>query len=121
MTIGLEAGKITIIYRDGRSAEGLVLARYGDTLSVAVRDADDAALFTRVHGTWISEECEPVDIQTDWHGHTPKQPVSEGDCICSEELASRLIQRLFNGDESECDEPVNYERSCYAPLSRKVV
>ncbi|MGO9258710.1 MAG: hypothetical protein ACLQU1_20675 [Bryobacteraceae bacterium] len=121
MTISLETGKITIGYRDGRAIEGFVLARYGNTMSVAVRDADDAVLFTCVHGNWISEDCEPVEIRFDWHRQAPGEAISEADCICSKELAARLIQTLVSGDESECDGDANYEQARYAPLFQRVV
>jgi hypothetical protein len=117
----LDPGKITIGYRDGRAIEGFVLARYGNTMSVAVRDADDAVLFTCVHGAWISEDCEPVEIRFGWHRHAPADAVSEEDCICSKELAARLIHALEGGDESECDEDADYEQPRYAPLFQRVV
>ena len=121
MTIGLETGKITIAYRDGRAMEGFVLAGYGNTISVAVRNAGDAALFTCVHGTWISEDCEPVEIRFEWQRHAPGEATSEADCLCSKELAARLIHALVGGDESECDGDASYEQPHYAPLFQRIV
>jgi hypothetical protein len=120
MKMSLEAGKITIRYRDGRTVEGFVLARYGETMSVAIREADDAALFTRVRGTWVSEDCEPVDIRFDWHQPAPRETVSEADCICSKELAAQLIRCLAGNEESECERP-EFERPYYTPLTQRVV
>ena len=100
MTNSLETGKITIRYRDGRTLDGFVLARHGETLSAAVKDADDAALFTRIHGTWVSEDCEPVEIRFDWRTDA-REPVSEADCICPKDLAARLIRSLVSGEEPE--------------------
>ena len=121
MKMSLEAGKITIRYRDGRAVEGFVLARFGETISVAVRDADDAALFTRVRGTWVSEDCEPVDIRFDWHERAPKETVTEADCVCSKELAAQLIRSLGGTEEAESDEYPDFERLRYTPLVQRVV
>jgi hypothetical protein len=116
MTLNLETGKITIEYCDGRTIQGFVLARHGNTMSVAVRGADDAALFTCVHGTWVSEDCEPVAIRFEWQRHAPAEAISEADCICSKELAARLISALVGGDEPECEGNINYEQPLYAPM-----
>ena len=121
MTISLEAGKITIRHRDGRAVAGFVLARYGNTMSVAVRDADDAALFTCVRGTWISEDCEPVEIRFDWHQPAPAETVSEADCLCPKELAAQLIRALAGSDPSECDEHLDPEPYRYSPVVQRVV
>lgn len=121
MTMNLEAGKIAIEYRDGRVLQGIVLARYANTMSVAVKDADDAAIFTCVHGVWVSEDCEPVTIRSDWRGLAPRSAdVAEEDCICSKELAARLLQSLFGG-EAESDAGMTYEEPRYTPLVMRVV
>jgi hypothetical protein len=120
MAISLAAGKIRIRYRDGKTIEGFVLARHGNTMSVALRNADDAVLFTCVNGTWTSEDLEPIVIQSDWHQQVPSQQTSEADCICSKELADRLIASLFCSDEADFDVDANYEQP-YAPLLQRVV
>ncbi len=110
MTITLEVGRITIRYLGGRVTEGFVLARHGNRMRVAVKDGEDAVEFTSSNGIWISEECEPVEIQFEWHRHAPRAPVSEADCICPKELAARLIHVLLSGDEEECSVPAPLER-----------
>ena len=102
LTITLEVSAMTINYPDGRVAEGIILSRTENTMRVALKDGDDTEIFTCVEGTWISEDCEPVEIRFAWQRHFPKGPVSEADCICSKELAARLIHVLLSGDEDEC-------------------
>ena len=124
MTMNLEAGKITIEYRDGKSLQGIVLARYANTMSVAVKDADDAAIFTCVHGVWVSEDCEPVTIRSDWSMPALKAPVtSEDDCLCSKELAARLLHALFGGEPESADEDdgIGYKQPRYNPVVMRVV
>ena len=55
--------------------------------------------FTRIHGTWISEEIEPVAIEFAWQRRGTSPSTSEDDCVCSKGLATRLIECLFRGCE----------------------
>jgi len=121
MTTRLETGRIIIGYRDGTATEGIVLARDGDTMRVAVKDANDVVLFTRMRDVWVSEDCEPVQVRFDWQWHGTRQPVSEADCICSKELAARLIHDLVSGDQPEIERGGNYEEPRYAPALQRVV
>jgi hypothetical protein len=56
---------------------------------------EDAVEFPNIQGTWVSQDRKPA--QTDFAGHLRDQTltVSEADCICSHELAARLIHLLF--------------------------
>ena len=67
-----------------------------------MRGGDDPLELTEISGVWISEDCEPVQVQFAWQRKTQAQIVEEAECICSRELASRLIHLLWNGaDELE--------------------
>jgi len=58
-----------------------------------------AAEFTCVEGMWISENFEPVQIQFEWQR---SQQLGFGtDRICTEALASWLIDVLFRADTVE--------------------
>jgi hypothetical protein len=85
---------MTIRYADGRAVEGVTLARTPNMLRIAIKGSDDAAEFINVHGTWISEDCEPVTLE-----YGPRRdvrtPPSEDDCICSRTLAAVLIDLLL--------------------------
>lgn len=61
----------------------------------------DVLAFTLIHGTWISEEIEPVAIEFAWQRRRASPVTSEGDCVCPKELAARLIQTLFAGGEQK--------------------
>ena len=91
---------MTIRYADGRAVEGVTLARTPNMIRIAVKGSDDAAEFINVHGTWISEDCEPVTIE-----YGPRRnalaTLSEADCICPPELATRLIALLFTDSEED--------------------
>ena len=90
---------MTIQYRNGNRYEAALIARTENTIRVAPRGADDVMEFTNVNGTWVSEDCEPVQIEFEWQRRGRQPEVSEADCICSEELASRLIHLLLSGEE----------------------
>ena len=98
-----------LIYADGSRTEAILLARSENKFRVAIPGCDDPVEFTDVHGTWVSEDCEPVRVEFAWQGKTREQVLSEADCICSHELAARLIHLLWSGNEDE-------ERSADAPL-----
>ena len=85
---------MTIRYADGRAIEGVTLVRTANMIRVAVKGSEDAAEFINVHGTWISEDCEPVTIE---YGPRRKAPatLSEADCICPRALAAVLIDLLL--------------------------
>jgi len=92
---------MTLRYTNGKTIEGVTLVRTANTMRVAVQGCEDAAEFTNVHGTWISEDCEPVTIE---YGprRNPVETLSEADCICPPELAAHLIDLLFT-DSAEDD------------------
>jgi len=93
---GLARAEIMKIrYADGKTIEGVTLRRTGDFMRVAVKGGDDAAEFIHVHGTWISEDCEPVTMEYDGSLRNAPTTLSEADCICPRELAARLIELLL--------------------------
>jgi hypothetical protein len=91
---------MTIRYLDGKAIEGVTLARTANTMRVVVKGGDDAIEFIKVHGTWISEDCEPVTFEYGPRRHAPAT-LSEADCTCSRELASRLIDLLLTDSEED--------------------
>lgn len=90
-----------IRYTDGRTIEGVTLSTRENTLRVALSGCDDAAEFVQVNGRWISEECEPVEIEPAWRSSGGRPAVSEADCLCSRELAAHLIHLLLSGTEDQ--------------------
>ncbi len=96
-----------IRYANGTVAEAALICRHENTMRVAVKGSDDAAEFTERDGTWIAENCEPVVIEFAWQHWPGARRVTEDECICPEELASRLIRLLFSG------EPATDPEMCY--------
>lgn len=94
-----EGSKVFIRSGNERAAQAVVLSRKADTMRIAVRRSDDVLVLTRLNGSWITEDLEPVEISFVGERHVPKAPVSESDCICSKALAAHLIHLLLNGDE----------------------
>jgi hypothetical protein len=86
---------MTIKYPDGTVLNALPLSRASDTLRVSVPGDDDVRTFTYVRDVWISEECQPVRIEFAWQRREVVDVPNETECVCSKELARRLISKLL--------------------------
>lgn len=91
--------KMILIYADGSTTEAFLLARTENQIRVAIPGSDDPLELTNVHGTWVSEDCEPVRVEFAWQGKTRERVLEEADCICSHELAARLLHLLWSGSD----------------------
>jgi len=112
---------MTIRYPDGRTIEAVTLRRTDNFMRVAAKGCEDTAEFTRVHGTWISEDCEPVIMEYGQPGNDPTT-LSEADCICPRELAARLIDLLLiDSAEDEWEGKTGPQRLPEASLSARMV
>jgi len=92
---------MTITYPNRTALEALLLSRGKDTLRAAISGEDDIHIFTHIHNTWVSEECEPVQIDFVWSRSGGADVPTEADCICSKALASRLIAMLSAGTSTD--------------------
>jgi hypothetical protein len=92
---------MVLIYADGSRTEAFLLARTENRIRVAIPGSDDPLELTDVHGTWVTEDCEPVRVEFAWQGKTREQILTEADCICSQELAGRLIHLLWSGSDED--------------------
>ena len=109
-------GIVTITYLNGTTLKAIPLAYDRNVIRAVAPGGDDVLVFTRIHGTWISEEIEPVTIEFQWQRRTATPVPDEADCICSKELAAQLIQALLSGDERvEAGEDTLYQTE---PASR---
>jgi hypothetical protein len=88
--------QMTIHYTDGKALEAVLLTRTETTIRAAVQGADDVTEYSKINGAWVSEDCEPVRIVFAWQQQKFAETVTEADCICSRELAARLIHLLFS-------------------------
>ena len=109
---------VTITYLDGTVLEAIALSHEHDEIRAIVAGCDDVLAFTRIHGTWISEEIEPVTIEFAWQRRGASPTPDLAACICPKTLAARLIQSLFRGCEPVVAEP---ETLCvFSPEGKRV-
>ena len=93
--------KDTIQYRNGYTVEAVLLTKTETSMRIAVKGADDIMELKQINGAWVTEDCEPVQIQSGLSAKSKGPVVTLDDCICSEELAARLLQLLFDGGEED--------------------
>ena len=85
---------MTIRYANGETFEAVLLSRTDSAMRVAMREADDIVELNRIHDSWVTSDCEPVQVLFAWQQQEPKTVPTEAECICSPELAARLIHLL---------------------------
>ena len=90
---------MTVAYLNGTVLKAIVLSHDEHEIRAITPGCDEPLVFTRIHGTWISEEIEPVTIEFNWQRRAASHVPSVDDCICPKELAAHLIHALFTGDE----------------------
>src|SRR5262249_28929621 len=98
--------KMIIIYQNGTTAEAVILSKGDNSMRVAVKGCEDVVEFEHRNGFWISENLDPVLIRFEREQRKPVEIVSEADCICSKELAARLIHWLIVDDEHQARAPL---------------
>src|ERR1017187_8040738 len=70
-------------------------------IRAAAAGCDDVLVFTRIQGTWISEELEPVTFEFEWQRRVASPAWSEDEYVCPKKLAERLISMLLGSDEPD--------------------
>jgi len=101
-----------LIYADGSRKEAFLLARMENRMRVAIPGSDDPIELTDVNGTWVTDNCEAVRVEFAWQGKTREQVLTEADCVCSDDLAARLLHLLWNTEDEAGS------KAAHAPLSR---
>src|SRR5262245_18880338 len=109
----LKRDTMTVRYIDGTTREAVLLSRTEDKIRLALKDREDIVELTRINGTWVTDDCEPVQVSFAWEGGA-SAPVMEEDCICSPEMAPRLLRMLFSPEEAE---EISQESVTAAPLA----
>src|ERR1051325_3726719 len=89
---------MTIRYSNGQVFEAALLSRTEGSMRIVIQGSNDVAELNQVNGTWVSEECEPVQVEFAWARRGPIEEVTEADCVCPHELAARLLHVLFGGE-----------------------
>jgi hypothetical protein len=90
---------MTITYPNGQVIDGILCSKNTGSIRVAAKGCDDAVEFTVENGIWWTEDLEPVLVEFAWERYVVNDAVSEDDCICPKDLASRLIQLLSYDSE----------------------
>jgi hypothetical protein len=93
---------MTITYPNGTVLNAVVLSREEEEIRAIAPGCDDVLAFTRIRGTWVSEELEPVTIQFEYQT-TAGAPAeySDDDYVCPKELAASLIETLLGACERD--------------------
>jgi hypothetical protein len=89
---------MTIRYRNGSQQQAILLSRTESAIRVAILGSDDVVEFRALAECWISEDCEPVQIEFFPARHDADRIPTLDECVCSTELAADLIEKLFSGD-----------------------
>jgi hypothetical protein len=108
---------MTITYADGQTIKAALVVRTDNRIRVALAGSDDITEFTQINGTWVSEDCEAVQIEFGLPGRSNGEYKDE-DFACSQDLASRLIHLLLNPEQ---DEELNTAPAISVAAGRMVV
>jgi hypothetical protein len=92
---------MTINYPNGTVLPAVVLSRGEEEIRAIAPDCEDVLVFTRIRGTWVSEELEPVTIEFGHQTAATPAEYSDDDYICPKELAASLIQSLLGACERD--------------------
>ncbi len=84
---------------DGSAREAVLLSQSQNTIRVIMKGDEDVTEFFNVQGRWISENCEEVKVEFAWERKLPRRVPTEAECVCSKELADRLMHLLASGEE----------------------
>jgi hypothetical protein len=98
--IAQEQINMTIRYSNGYTVEAVPLSRGENVIRVEVRGGSDVLELRQINGQWITEDCEPVEVNFGWVQHKDVPVVTINDCICSPELAAKLLHMLFSGEDA---------------------
>jgi hypothetical protein len=112
---------MTIRYSNGKAYEAVLLAQAENSMRVAIRGSDDVLELSEINGTWVTDECEPVRVEFAWSDRGLLDEVSEDECICSPELAARLLHLLFSGENEPAAKNPAGSRSANLPVYLHVV
>ncbi|HUB32310.1 MAG TPA: hypothetical protein VMA31_04750 [Bryobacteraceae bacterium] len=90
---------MTIRYANGQTLEAVLVSRAETTMRVVIAGCEDSLELSQIHGVWVTEDCEPVELGFSWGRSENAQEVTEADCVCPPELASRLTHMLHADSE----------------------
>jgi len=112
---------MTIRYTNGQIFEAVLLSRTETTMRLALEGHDDVVALTLVNDVWVSDECEPVQVDFAWTRRNGDANVTVDDCICTRDLAAHLIHLLYAGDEELAAGTIPVPREHIAAALHQVV
>jgi hypothetical protein len=112
---------MTIRYNDGQTSEAVLVSSTETNIRLAAEGREDIVELTRINDIWVSDECEPVQVDFSFPRRATITDVKEEDCICSHALAARLIRMLYPEDEDVKAEPVPMARGLNTSTAYQVV
>ena len=59
-------GNMTIRYNNGHTLEAVLLSRTATTMRIALQGTEDVLELQNINGAWITDECEPVNVDYAW-------------------------------------------------------
>src|SRR5438128_174740 len=92
--------KMTLRYANGQAIEAVLLSQSEGRMRVVLRGGDDVVELNQINGAWVTDDCEAVQVMFAWE-RPEEAPVTEADCICSPELAAKLIRLLKSAENAE--------------------
>jgi len=111
-----------IRFNNGQASAAILLSKTESVMRVALRGSDDTMELRQIHGVWVSEDhCEPVRVEFARTRQQGTDQVTEADCICSHELAARLIHLLYSGEDDAPATPALARRSGLPTATQHVI
>jgi hypothetical protein len=110
-----------IRYSNCQTFEAILLNEAENSMRIAIQGSDDVLELKQINGTWVSDECEPVTVEFAWTRQQQLDALREEDCICSPELAARLLHLLFSGENEPAAKAPAASRTALLPADQHVV
>lgn len=110
-----------IRYSNGQTFEAVLLSETENTMRIALKGSEDVLELKNINGTWVSDECEPVNVEFAWTRQQQLDAIKEDECICSPELAAKLLHLLFSADEEPEATTPTTGRGSLLPVYQHVV
>ena len=110
-----------IRYSNGQVLEAALLSEAQNSMRIAIQGSDDVLELTHINGTWAPEECELVQVEFALSRQQQLDAIREEECICSPELAARLLHLLFSGEIEPKAKAHTANRTALLPVYQHVV
>src|SRR5690242_3632935 len=84
-----------ITFLDGQIREAVIFSQNNQTLRVATEQSEDLLDLTCISGQWVTENCEPVQVEFAWDRRRPAAAITMEECICPPAVY-RAIEALWD-------------------------